>query len=294
MQVFFSSVRSRTAQRLLKAHGVVGPEATGRPVFATLDQALQHCEEHLLNGAHSPTRRGTPGEQQLDVLLLDYVDGFVSEHRLAAANAAAAQALTSHFQRRRYEPEQLLFRQTEPADAIFVIAAGSVRVSSHRQWTANVATGFLPSPTQVPIAALARQRSCDSDDENRPHRLSSGNRAYSAFSLRSQGSGNLRERWSTAGGSAVNTTDLDEEPCERVGVGGILGDTAYFARRQCGCDAAAEGEGCVAHVITRETMEKLELADPGIMVFLQKVLLRDLAQLQVQFVGPMQLAGGLS
>jgi len=76
-------------------------------------------------------------------------------------------------------------------------------------------------------------------------------------------------------------------------VGGILGDTAYFARRKNGCDAVAEASGCVAHAITRDAMEGLELSDPALMVFLQKVLLRDLSQLYAQFMGPLQLAGGL-
>eukprot|EP00411_Alexandrium_monilatum_P114803 CAMPEP_0175674584 /NCGR_PEP_ID=MMETSP0097-20121207/21790_1 /TAXON_ID=311494 /ORGANISM="Alexandrium monilatum, Strain CCMP3105" /LENGTH=824 /DNA_ID=CAMNT_0016981273 /DNA_START=21 /DNA_END=2495 /DNA_ORIENTATION=- len=283
-RVLFSSLRAESSRRLLEAHGVVGPGAGGgRPVFATLDQALQHCEEQLLCGHFSPSRRGGPGEQPLATLLLDYVDGFVSERRLAAASEAAAQRLAGHFQRLCLAPGQPLFRQHEPADAIFVIAAGSVLVSSHREWTANLSesSALLPSPAAPPIAALARQRSCDSEADREPATappIPPGDCPA--------GPGPLRP---SAGGGC----GLDAASAERVGVGGILGDTAYFARRKNGCDAVAEASGCVAHAITRDAMEGLELSDPALMVFLQKVLLRDLSQLYAQFMGPLQLAGGL-
>ena len=49
-RVFLSSLRSKTAERLLLAHGVVGPSVPERKVFVTLDQALQKCEETLVMG----------------------------------------------------------------------------------------------------------------------------------------------------------------------------------------------------------------------------------------------------
>lgn len=285
VRVLLSSLRSKTSQRLLEAHGVIGPDVEGRPVFPTLDQALIHCEEQLIHGSTggmSPARRGASCEQPLETLLLDYVDGFVSERSVAAANAAAAKALTEYFQRIKLEPMQMLFDQEEPADAIFVIAAGSVRVSSHREWTANMTSSApLPSPTDLPIAMLARQSSYDSLDEG------------PRVSLARSGSfgGAAIPKGSSLGSSFGS--HLDAESSERIGVGGILGDTAYFARRKCGCHAVAEESGCIAYAITRSTMGKLELSNPALVVFLQKVLLRDLSQLQVQFMGPLQLAGGL-
>lgn len=257
MQVTFSSLRSKTPQRLLEAHGVIG-EGTSRLVFGTLDQALQHFEEVILEKSLSPSRKKSADEQPLGRLLLEYVDGF-SSMQVAETHAEDAEALAAHFRRIKLAAGGRLFRQEDPADEIFVVAAGSVRISSHREWAANITSAFMPSP-QPYNPTMTREISADSHDAS------------------PSGAGEVED-------------GLD---AEHVGVGGILGDTAYFARRKCGCDAVAEAGGCVAFMITRKDVEALELSNPRLVVFLQKVLLRDLSQLQAQFLGPLQAAGGLS
>ena len=48
---------SKTVRRLLLAHGVVGDDVPQRPVFTTLDQALQKCEEIILSEAGKLRKR---------------------------------------------------------------------------------------------------------------------------------------------------------------------------------------------------------------------------------------------
>jgi len=276
MKVLISSVRSALAKRLLAAHGVIGEDAP-RKVFGTFDQSIQCCEEELLEKLLGKGRRPTLSntEQTLSTLLLEYVDGFTANSASEAACVQAASRLTKHFKRVQLPPGGVLFYQDDPADQIFVIAKGSLVLASHTQWMEKVHDAFLPSP-QPNMGLYSSPPS------------SGASRAMERLISPVDGAGDdptlIRSSY---------TNHSDDAVIDRVGVGAILGDTAFYARRTHGCDGVAEAAGCVAFRISRQTMEWLEVNEPALVVFLQKVWLRDLTQLQVQFLGPLQAAAGL-
>eukprot|EP00438_Fugacium_kawagutii_P025759 Skav221055 [mRNA] locus=scaffold1448:392601:409746:+ [translate_table: standard] len=61
-----------------------------RRVFVTLDQALQKCEEIILTEAGKLRKEQSNDEWPLDILLLDYVEGFVADKSQATVAAKAA------------------------------------------------------------------------------------------------------------------------------------------------------------------------------------------------------------
>jgi len=150
-RVFLSSLRSKTAERLLLAHGVVGPSVPERKVFVTLDQALQKCEEIILTEAGKLRKDQSDEEWPLDILLLDYVEGFVSDK---ASATAAAKAAAQRFERLELKENQVLFRSEDPANAIFVVAKGIVGASSALDFAKQLGnSGALlasPQPTHRP------------------------------------------------------------------------------------------------------------------------------------------------
>ena len=259
-RVFLSSLRSKTAGRLLVAHGVVGEEAPQRPVFVTLDQALQRCEEILLTEAGKLRKAQSNDEWPLEVLLLDYVEGFVSNKSRASA---AAKAAAQRFERIELKQNQVLFRGEDPANAIFVVAKGIVGAQSSLDFAKQLGhVGALlasPQPAHRPSSELDGPSPSDHEGLDFPF---------------------LEEH------SIMQEHD-------QHGVGAILNDTAFYSRRKCGVDAVAQTD-CVVFRLQRSSMDNLESEDPVAAVLLQKVLLRDLSQLMAQFLCPLQAVSGLS
>eukprot|EP00928_Gymnodinium_smaydae_P088255 TRINITY_DN72363_c0_g1_i1.p1 TRINITY_DN72363_c0_g1~~TRINITY_DN72363_c0_g1_i1.p1 ORF type:complete len:204 (-),score=37.22 TRINITY_DN72363_c0_g1_i1:18-560(-) len=178
------------------------------------------------------------------------------------------------------------------ANSIFVIAAGSLRVSSQQTWLNALSAPTFASPQMGPTRTPVTPAASEED----------ANDLTLSFTLDGPATGNsngggvatvVPSESQRSSGRMSHVLPEDEVDTELVGVGAILGDTAYYARRNFGCDAVAEAGGCVAFQIERSALEGLETSDPRAVVFLQKVLLRDLSQLQVQFLGPLQSVTGL-
>lgn len=227
-RVFLSSLRSKTAGRLLVAHGVVGEEAPQRPVFVTLDQALQRCEEILLTEAGKLRKAQSNDEWPLEVLLLDYVEGFVSNKSRASA---AAKAAAQRFERIELKQNQVLFRGEDPANAIFVVAKGIVGAQSSLDFAKQLGhVGALlasPQPAHRPSSELDGPSPSDHEGLDFPF---------------------LEEH------SIMQEHD-------QHGVGAILNDTAFYSRRKCGVDAVAQTD-CVVFRLQRSSMDNLESEDP--------------------------------
>lgn len=255
-RIFLSSLRSKTVWRLLLAHGVVGESAPQRPVFVTLDQALQQCEEIILSEA-GKLRKEQKDEWPLEVLLLDYVEGFVSDKAQASQ---AAKAAAARFERIELKRNQILFRGDDPANAIFVVAKGIVGASSSLDFAKQLGHfgALLASPQ--PLHRPSTELDAPSD-------------GHEDFPF-------------------MEESTMQEH--DQHGVGAILNDTAFFARRKCGAEAAAQSDDCVVFRLRRAAMDELERQDPVAAVLLQKVLLRDLSQLMAQFLCPLQAVSGLS
>ncbi|CAE7426481.1 unnamed protein product [Symbiodinium necroappetens] len=164
--------------------------------------ALQRCEEVIL-GQDYQAGKLPESERSLEELLLDYVEGFGRSAASQQAEAATATRLASSFLRRELQPRQILFRADDAADSIFVVARGSLRTCTNREWVGRLgdATALLASPPTLPIGADSWVRS-----ETPP---------------------------------IADFDDFDGEH-ELVGVGSILNDTAFYARRKCGVNAAAQ------------------------------------------------------
>jgi len=267
-RVILSSIRSQDTRELLEARGVLDPQKDRR-LFGTLDQALQWCEEQLLAERLDATRRRSTSEVPLETLLLDYVDGFARRREAQEAAREAAAAVAGSFERIQLREGAALCRHGDPVDEIFVVAAGSLRVSRHSKVFRELTDNRLASPTSP---------------------ASPGTSAHDSP------------------GSAVLVLESDDDYCieadsadmlpagddSRVlGVGAIFNNAAYFTRQRCPSDAVAMPGGCVVHRIRRATLEELEATAPRAVVFLQTVLLRDLTQLQLQFLAPLQAVSGL-
>mmetsp|Transcript_46327 Transcript_46327/g.108549 ORF Transcript_46327/g.108549 Transcript_46327/m.108549 type:complete len:824 (-) Transcript_46327:54-2525(-) len=253
IRVFLSSIRASAVQQLLEAHSVLDDDS-GRQTFPTLDQALQRCEEIILGQAAKLIVK----ERSLEELLLDYVEGF---GRTEAYHATASR-LAARFRSRELRPREILFRGEDPADTIYVIARGSLKTSTNREWVDRLGgtAVLLASPqTSLPLGGPGGIDTFVRNETPPPAEFDEGEGEY-----------------------------------ELIGVGSILNDTAFYARRKCGVDAAAQADGCTVYQITRSAMEQLELEDPSAAVLLQKVLLRDLSQLMVQFLFPLQSVAGLT
>jgi len=254
VQVLLSNVgHSSWLRRLLEVQGLV-PESPAddlsnkRPVFETLDMALQYCEKNFLSELGVQPLSAFPNkESRLDEILLEYVEGFSCSGGgggVTENDRAAAQAITKYFKRIELRNGDCIFKAEDLADAIYVITAGSITVSlGHlRTSIAPYENGFqkIVSPNGI--------QACGAPLRNPP---------------------------------------------ESVSKGAIIGDTAYYVRRSFGCDAVANCDTCVVYEITRRTVDELESSQPKLVAFLQKVLLRDLTQYQVQFLEPTLLANGV-
>jgi SulP family sulfate permease len=264
-----SSMRSTTVKRLLEAHGVVS-DTRDRPVFSTIDLAVQHCEEAILAECRTLSRAKSQEEQPLQQLLLDYVDGFLVTSVSIEAAALNARELCAHFDRCVIAPGAFVFRKEELCDAIYVIAAGTLSMyidqgtrQNDRSGSSNDSPLTLWSPQSKPLQTCQTKSALDLDACDKPEQ-------------------------------AVDLHAPEESLVQSTGVGGILGDTAFYARRVYGIDAWAGESGCVLHRISRKRIDELEITSPGLVAFLQKVVLRDLTQLQVQYLGPLQIASGLN
>ncbi|CAE8735966.1 unnamed protein product [Polarella glacialis] len=251
-QVLLSSLRSSTVRRLLAAHSVVIPGSISRPVFQSLDQSLKWCEAKLLERWLPSNPLSISNiERPLTELLLQYVEGF--GHSTGADgrpspssnDVAAARALVPHFDRLELNVGDYLFRQQDPADALFIVAAGGLRLT------------------------------CPANYE------------------KSHGTSRAQVAWVDTGHSRERSPSDASEHEEAIGVGAIVGDTAFFACHSCGLDAFAASGGCTVFRISRRRLEELELSNPSAVVLLQKVILRDLTQLQVQHLGPIQACSRL-
>ncbi|CAJ1397071.1 unnamed protein product [Effrenium voratum] len=171
----------------------------------------------------------------------------------AKAREAAATA-AKHFERIQLKQSQLLFRSEDPADAIFVVAQGVVGAAYSTTFLGNLE--MLPSP---PSSAICRQETPQLELD---------------FPF-------------------VEEVQADGRDFEEHGVGAILNDAAFYARRKCGADAVAKTD-CVVFRLPRKALARMEEEEPGAAVLLQKVLLRDLSQLMAQFLCPLQAVAGLS
>lgn len=153
MHVFLSSVHASWLQPLLEAQGLWAsePATCSRHCFETLDMALQFCEGYLLEELHVHPIIDSRGEQPLDKLLLEYIDGFRSNGRSGASDKESAIELSRHFDRIELAAGENLCSKQDAADYIFIVARGSLQVSALHNalrcdGTANTDAGVYRSP----------------------------------------------------------------------------------------------------------------------------------------------------
>lgn len=121
--------------RMLHDHGAAALLAPGR-AFADLDRALEACENRLLEELKQ--QEGAPAE--LPLAELDMMQGLDADQRRTLAAALA---------RVEFAAGEVVFRQGDPGDALYIILRGSASVRLQR--------GALPVPgedaAQGPAAA---------------------------------------------------------------------------------------------------------------------------------------------